>query len=137
MYTVEQVCALYGVDVLRMQSRVITVQGVANRARPMFFGRWKDKLGVEHFGGMADLLLRPRLPFCYIVPGVHTVTSLAHDCQKVTVPLWIECKSGADKLSFEQLAFKKHVEENGEFWICVHDDVRPLIEWFESRGVRK
>lgn len=133
-YAIEQVCGLYGVEILRMQSRVFTVPGAAGRSRPMFIGQWKDQFGNKHNSGMADFLARPRVPATDLLD---VRGSLEIGIRRVTVPLWIEAKSGKGALSDDQIAFKSYVEGNGEFWLVIHDDVRPLIEWFELRGVKK
>lgn len=123
MYAVEQVCGLYGVQVTREQSRHFTVQGVAGRWRPMFFGQWTDAHGKIHRAGKADFLARPRV-------RVSSDVFLA-------VPLWIECKSKDGRLTSDQVAFKFWVESNGDAYMMLREDVRPLVEWFELRGVTR
>lgn len=123
-----QVCALYGVKVFRMQSRVIMVPGTAGRMRPMFFGKWTDDFGNEHNSGMADLLARPKI-FAYY--------SETHSQDEfLTVPLWIECKAGKGTLSPEQEAFRHHVLANGEHHVTVQNDLRPLMQWFDAHGLK-
>jgi hypothetical protein len=137
VYAVEQVCALYGVRCTREQSKVITVVGAAGRWRPMFIGQWIDDYGKVHRGGRADILARPRV-LINAGPAYHIGGDSAEILRvRVTVPLWIECKSGSGRLSPDQIAFKKWVEANDETYILIHDDVRPLIEWFEKMGVKK
>ncbi len=53
------------------------------------------------------------------------------------MPLWIECKTGKGRLTPDQITFKNWVESNGDFYVLLHDDVRPLIAWFENMGVEK
>lgn len=136
VYTAVKTCDLYRVKSLRMQSRVMWVPGAAGRPRPMFFGKWTDDFGKEHNGGMADLLARPRVELnrfedCDCVHGCAPPTP------KITVPVWIECKSGKGRMTPDQIAFKNYVEGNGETYILLHDDMRPLTEWFESHGLKE
>lgn len=126
-----QVCALYGVKVFRMQSRVIMVPGTAGRMRPMFFGKWTDDFGKEHNSGMADLLARPQVPLAWFVGH-----DLPNDPRLITVSLWIECKAGKAKLSPEQEAFRHHVLANGEHHVTVQNDLRPLMQWFDIHGLK-
>lgn len=136
MYAVEQVCSLYGVQVTREQSRQFNVQGAAGRWRPMFFGTWTDFSGklTRRVGkritnvwnkGKADFLARPRIKV------------LVHPDVWLSIPLWIECKSGKGKQTPEQAAFQKWVQTNGDAYMLLGDDVRPLIAWFEEHGVVK
>jgi hypothetical protein len=132
MYAVEQVCGLYGVQVTREQSRSITVES-GGRWRPMFFGQWTDEFGKRRFG-KADFLARPRI-----------VVDEQMGPRVMSVPLWIECKSLEGdknrrknlKTMGDQEAFKRWVESNGDFYLHIVEDVRPLIAWFEAHGVVK
>lgn len=133
MYAVEQVCGLYRVEILRMQSRVLTVPGAAGRSRPMFFGTWKDMNGVEHFAGMADFLARPRIRFNW---GVSALDPVGYNTL-YTVPLWIETKAGKGKISADQEAFRHYVQQNGEFYISVKENFDELIAWFQAHGLRE
>lgn len=134
MYAVEQVCGLYGVQVTREQSRTFTVES-GGRWRPMFFGQWTDEVGKRRFG-KADFLARPR-----ILAGI----GQHRDGFRLSVPLWIECKSLEGdknrrknlKTMENQAAFKRWVESNGDFYLHIVEDVRPLIAWFEAHGVVK
>lgn len=127
VYAAEQVCALYGVQVTREQSRMFNVQGAAGRWRPMFIGQWTDAFGKIHRAGKPDLLARPKiLPFPKSIPDF-----------RMAVPLWIECKSGEGRMKPEQMAFKNWVEQNGDTYLLIHDDVRPLLVWFEEHGVER
>lgn len=126
VYAAEQVCALYGVQATREQSRMFNVQGVAGRWRPMFIGQWTDSFGKIHRAGKPDLLARPRIRFDNALAQLH-----------VSVPLWIECKSGEGRLTPDQIAFKNWVEKNGDCYLLLHDDVRPLIVWFDQHHVEK
>lgn len=136
MNAVEQVLNLYGVRSTREQSRTIMVEGVAGRWRPMSFGKWIDDNGETHTKGRADILARPRIAHLFDIHPLDTKifgTAIA----KVSVPLWIECKSGKGTMSHDQRAFQKWVTDNGDYFLTIHDDVRPLIEWLEEHGVKK
>jgi hypothetical protein len=129
MYAVEQVCGLYGVQVTREQSRSITVQS-GGRWRPMFFGQWTDEFGKRRFG-KADFLARPRVLLVLAGGGEF----------HMSVPLWIECKSlegkTNSKTKLDQAAFEKWVTKNGDYYMRVQQDVRPLVAWFDAHGVEK
>ena len=143
MYAVEQVCGLYGVQVTREQSRTFTVES-RGRWRPMFFGQWTDEFGKRRFG-KADFLARPRVKIAQIGDGVITafgkVAGITAMSQHVSVPLWIECKSLTGKTNsktkLDQAAFKAWVTKNGDAYLRVQEDVRPLIAWFDAHGVVK
>lgn len=142
VYAAEQVCALYGVQVTREQSRMFNVQGAAGRWRPMFIGQWTDDLGKVHHAGKPDLLARPKIlvRFQNGMAGESTMADpagLLGGKLRITVPLWIECKSGAGKLEPHQWAFKSWVEKNGDSYLLIHDDVRTLIAWFDAHGVER
>ena len=126
MYAVEQVCSLYGVQVTREQSRQFNVQGAAGRWRPMFFGSWVDSRGKKHNKGKADFLARPR------IANVHWTYGTL-----VSVPLWIECKSLKGRQTPDQAAFETWVKSNGDEYLLLREDVRPLIAWFDAHGVTK
>jgi hypothetical protein len=141
MYAVEQVCSLYGVQVTREQSRQFNVQGAAGRWRPMFFGTWTDTTGelTHRVGkritnvwnkGKADFLARPRV-------GFMQHTAILNYLVHIAVPLWIECKSLDGKQTPEQMAFQRWVERNGDAYLLLREDVRPLIAWFDEHGVTK
>lgn len=143
VYTVEQVCGLYGVQYTREQSRVINVEGTAGRWRPMFVGQWTDDFGKVHSSGKADILARPR-----IVIRFHNGSPSPASCADpagllpagkllITVPLWIECKSGDGRMTAGQEAFRYWVEKNGDAFLLIHDDVKPLIDWFDAHGVTR
>jgi hypothetical protein len=125
MYAVEQVCGLYGVQVTREQSRTFNVQGAAGRWRPLFVGSWTDHFGKVHRQGRADFLARPKIR----VWRDSIITK--------SVPLWIECKSADGKQTPHQAAFQYWVERNGDDYLLLREDVRPLIAWFEEHGVTK
>jgi hypothetical protein len=135
MSAVEYAAALYGVRAYRQQSRMFRVPGAGGTERPMFMGQWKDKLGVVHYKGIADLLLTP------------TITRLAHGDGKirmytqlpfpVTVALWCECKSGGGRLKPEQIDFRDDVTDAGAFWIQARDSADVVIDWFDHYGVRR
>lgn len=143
VYTVEQVCGLYGVQYTREQSRVINVEGTAGRWRPMFVGQWTDDFGKVHSSGKADILARPRIALPYM-SDIDQKLAFANGClfpvswhRYVAVPLWIECKSGAGKMTPAQHAFKNWVETNGDTYLLIHDDIQPLIDWFTAHGVQR
>ena len=129
MYAVEQVCGLYGVQVTREQSRTFTVES-GGRWRPMFFGQWTDEFGKRRFG-KADFLARPRI----------RLREPCGDFYWQSVPLWIECKSLTGKTNsktkLDQAAFKAWVTKNGDAYLRVQEDIRPLIAWFDAHGVVK
>jgi len=130
MNAVESTAGLFGVRCYRMQSRVFTVPGAGGASRPMFVGAWHDRTGVIHHKGMADFLLMPRIWFGRdMTNGFKPV--------RITVPLWVECKAGEDRLSEDQLAFRADVEDAGAFWICCHDSSESLLEWFKKMGVER
>src|SRR5271154_949802 len=107
MYAVEQGCGLYGVQVTREQSRTFTVES-GGRWGPMFFGQWTDEFGKRRFG-KADFLARPR-----ILAGIDQ----HRDGFRLSVPLWIECKSLTGKTNsktkLDQAAFEQWVTKNGD-----------------------
>lgn len=135
VYTAEQVCALYGVQVTREQSIRLNVPmpGDSRGWRPIFIGQWKDNFGTVHRAGRADLLARPRV----VLPITGDLVEVLAKHFRISVPLWIECKTGEGRMTPEQIAFKNWVESNGDAYLLLHDDVRPLLEWFESHGVEK
>jgi hypothetical protein len=130
MYAVEQVCGLYGVQVTREQSRQFNVQGAAGRWRPMFFGTWVDGFGRKRNKGKADFLARPRVNAIVLSFGNSVATN-------ISVPLWIECKSLKGKQTPDQAAFQQWVERNGDAYLLLREDVRPLVAWFDAHGVEK
>lgn len=144
VYAAAKILDLYGVRHTREQSRVILVPGAAGRTRPMFFGKWIDDAGITHNSGRADILARPRIGMRAIgndllqraeIPC--TVKTMEWFDLRVSIPLWIECKSGKGRLSPDQIAFKNWVEANGDGYLLLHDDVSPLTEWLEIHGVKK
>jgi hypothetical protein len=146
MYAVEQVCGLYRVELLRMQSRVFTVPGAAGRSRPMFFGKWKDMKGEEHSSGMADFLARPRIHIGSLLAQMMRANpaipangeiSLGLAQQAVTLLVWIETKAGKEKMTAEQEAFRHYVQQNGEYYISVKENFDELIAWFRDHGLRE
>jgi hypothetical protein len=103
----------------------------------MFFGQWTDA-GEVHRKGMADLLLTPTVNFwpCLISQYGLDFPLLLRDMHlKVTVPLWVECKSGRGKLEPEQIAFRDHVQKSKNFYLQAHDCADVVIEWFNLFGV--
>lgn len=130
IYAVEQVLDLYGVQHTREQSRVVNVPDDRRPGgfRPMYFGKWVDDFGEVHASGRADILARPRIAVYTSPLGTELFQS---------IPLWIECKSGAGRLTHEQRAFQSWVTSNGDVYLLIHDDVTPLIEWLDMRKVKK
>src|SRR5208337_3346918 len=120
MYAVEQVCSLYDVQVTREQSRQFNVQGAAGRWRPMFFGTWTDALGRKRNKGKADFLARPRVRMFPMGNGVTQIIPYT------PFPLWIECKSLKGKQTPDQAAFQQWVEANGDGYLLLREDARPL-----------
>jgi hypothetical protein len=103
----------------------------------MFFGQWNDDLGIVHRKGMADLLLTPRIA---VWPALQEgnpkwlmpVETAPFDIRlRVTVPLWVECKSGSGELDPEQIAFRDHVVKSGAYYLEAHDCADVVLEWFE------
>ena len=146
VHAVEQILDLYGVQHTREQSRVVMVPGAAGRTRPMFFGKWIDDNGEVHSSGRADILARPKIRVRHptamvmltgLVKELHSDAELNIENWKITIPLWIECKSGKGTLSPDQRAFRAWVTGNGDEYLLIHDDARPLISWLEEHGVRK
>lgn len=137
VYSVEKVLDLYGVDYTREQSRCVMVQDDRRSCgfRPLYFGEWKDAAGNLHRKGKSDLLARPRVPLVMWTPYSDFAT--LPDAPLITVPLWIECKSGKGRMESDQIAFKNWVESNGDAFLLIHDDVRPLIAWLDSNSVKK
>lgn len=133
--------ALYRVPAFRMQSRVLPVIGKGGRSRPMFFGSWTDDLGVLHHSGMADLLLQPRISISKIItesiPGLLPAVPNHDSHFKITVPLWVECKSGTGKLREDQIAFRDYVVKGGAFFLEAHDCADSVIDWFDAFGVTR
>jgi hypothetical protein len=125
---VEIAAALYGVPCYRMQSRVVSLTSSSGRSRPVFIGKWKDRNGEEHNGGMADLLLTPSIDFT-VSPSIAIGT--------VTVPLWAECKFGQGRLSPEQKLFRDDVIAIGAYYLEIHDSAEQLIQWFKDHGVER
>lgn len=118
----EIVCGMYGVPCFRQQSRVFTVSGVGGKMRPFFVGSWKDADGVEHHGGMSDLLALPLIEW-----------NNAYVC----VPLFLECKAGSSQLTLHQKAFRDYVKSAGAGFLELRDSADELIEWFKEKGVTR
>ena len=142
---VEQAAALYGVRSYRMNSRTFQVAGAGGRQRPMFMGAWHDATGQVHHRGMADLLLTPQVPLSRFTPPTalvhipmnHNTTGGMPADPRVTVVLWVECKSGRGALEAEQKAFRTDVFNAGAFYIQAQDDADDVVAWFEKMGVRR
>lgn len=129
---VQDVCGLYGVPLLRMQSRTFTVPGVGGTERPFFVGEWTDAQGVKHRRGMADLLLMPAVHVQVIPAGESRAVVM-----NTTIPLWCECKAGEGKLETEQKAFRDWVISIGAGYLCITNSCQELMDWFSSYGVKK
>jgi hypothetical protein len=134
MKSVEDLCGLYRVPSLRMQSRMFTVAGEGGRERPFFVGEWTDELGVKHRGGMGDLLLQPKITIQSKVKlrGEEVPFNVSF-----VTPLWVECKSGAGKQTPEQKLFQAWVQSIGASYLLVNDSCDQLMVWFKEHGVRK
>lgn len=130
---IQEAAALYHVPCFRMQSGAMLV-GESGPKRPMFFGGWRDDLGVLHASGMADLLLQPRVSVSSVIaPYVPN-----HDTQlMITVPLWVECKARTGKLRESQIAFRDYVVKYGAFFLEAHDSADAIIEWFQRFKVTR
>lgn len=142
---IETAASLYGVRSYRMNSRTFTVPRGDGTDRPMFMGMWKDEVGTVHRKGMADLLLTPQVPLSKLqpptalvhIPMNHNTTRGLLGEAKITVVLWVECKSGMGKLRVEQKAFRDDVLEAGAYYIEARDDADDVVAWFEKMGVRR
>lgn len=110
----------YRVPWYRMQSSVFR----AESQRPIFIGKWVDRFGEEHSGGMTDLLLTP-------------VIRLTPNANGIQVPLWVECKHGSGKLSPQQQAFCNDVIARGGFHLLARDCADAVLNWFKQWGVRR
>lgn len=119
----EEACGLFGVPCYRMQSRTFTVVGTGGRSRPMFVGQWRDRTGIIHHRGMADLLLTPSIS--------------DEKGWYITVPLWVECKAGTGALRSEQIAFRDDVLAAGAHHLELRDSAGDLLDWFQEQGVHR
>jgi hypothetical protein len=131
-YAVIQILNLYHVQYTREQSRVLNI-GASSDARgyrPMYIGDWVDAEGKRHSGGKADFLARPRIQL-QPVPGV------TMRLPTMSVPLWIETKAAGGKMSPNQHAFKRWVEKNGDTYLLIVEDARPLLTWLDDHGVER
>ena len=134
MQAVEAICALYGVPTLRMQSRMFRVPGEGGRERPMFIGEWRDLQGVKRRKGMADILALPVVQFA---GPIGFAGRCPDEIQRMTTPLWVECKFGTGRLGDDQEAFRDWVQATGGDWLLAHNSTEPLEEWFRNFGVTK
>jgi len=124
-YAVIQILNLYRVQYTREQSRTLNVAASSSYGRgfrPLFIGEWIDEFGKRHAGGKADFLARPRIK----LDGV---------AARITVPLWIETKSIDGKMRQSQREFRRWVEGNGDTYLLISEDARPLLQWLEEHGV--
>lgn len=96
----------------------------------MFTGKWTDNDGVEHYGGMADLLLMPTIELVCLCDNAQTV-------RDVTVPLWVECKAGLGALKKEQRAFRDFVVSAGAGYLELRDSADDLLTWFKKMKVER
>jgi hypothetical protein len=125
-YAVIQILNLYHVQYTREQSRTLQVPTTNNYGRgwrPLSFGEWVDDFGRKHAGGKADFLARPRV----------SLSGLVH----ISVPLWIETKAAGGKMGPHQQAFKRWVEKNGDTYLLIVEDARPLLTWLDDHGVER
>jgi hypothetical protein len=134
MRAVIDICNLYGVPYLRLQSRTFIVPGVGGRERPFFVGEWIDQNGVKHRKGMSDILLQPRITMLVAARarGEEIKVPLSF-----TVPLWVECKAGTGALTEDQKDFRDWVLSIGAAYLCVTDSCDELMQWFKDHRVEK
>ena len=137
MKSVEDVCGLYRVPFYRMQSRVFTVVGRGGRERPMITGGWRDRNGEHHTGGMPDFLLTPKVNVSKLVEVDDGNDAPMFAKIEYTLPLWVECKAGKDRLSPAQVAFRDDVLAQGGHWLLVKDGPEALLDWLKEHGVRR
>ena len=124
----EQVCMLYGVRSYRQNSGAMMIPDAESpgRMRPMAMGQWRDRFGILHTRGKADLLITP----CIYVPGpIHHVP--------ICIVLWCECKSGTGRLKPDQILFRDDVLDAGAFYLQINDSAEELLRWFEAHGVKR
>jgi hypothetical protein len=139
-----ETCAIYNVGVIRQQSRVFTV-ATGGRTRPMYVGDWVDDFGIRHTCGMCDVLAWPRINIVRAIPRGPSIVPMNSrvdvlpdvNAAFVTVPLWVECKSGGGSLTKEQKDFRDWVERTGAFHLLCTDSADSLIEWFGKMGVQR
>lgn len=132
--SIEEAAGLFGVRSYRMNTRTFTVIGAGGRERPMFMGQWRDRYGIQHKKGMADLLLTPRIRISgRIDKAGHVVGAPSAFC----VALWCECKAGTGRLSDDQKLFRDDVLDAGAYYLQIHDGPDAVISWFEEMGVRR
>lgn len=97
----------------------------------MFMGKWTDNDGIEHYGGMADLLLMPTIEVVCLCADSQSV-------RDVTVPLWVECKAGKyAALTKDQRAFRDFVSSAGAEFLELRDSADDLLTWFKQRKVER
>jgi hypothetical protein len=132
---VEDFCGLYGVPFYRMQSRMFNVIGAGGKERPMFMGTWQNDRGEKFKGGMPDYLLTPPLPIRQVVQRLGGIVDV-ETRMNTMVPLWVEVKAGADRLSPVQKEFRDYQERIGGFWLMVRDGSE-LEGWFKEHGVKR
>lgn len=134
-FAIEDACQRFRVPCFREQSRVVRIDG----GRPVYFGKWRDALGVWHSCGKADYLLTPKIQILVEIHPTGIVDSV--------VPLWIEAKAGkerAPKLNRcmcgqKDLDHQKHfadfVTASGAYHLVVRDSADALMQWFKEHGV--
>jgi hypothetical protein len=132
---VEDFCGLYRVPFYRMQSRMFNVIGAGGKERPMFMGTWQNDRGEKFKNGMPDYLLTPQLPIRQAVQRLGGIADV-ETRMNTMVPLWVEVKAGADRLSPVQKEFRDYQERIGGFWLMVRDGSE-LEGWFKEHGVKR
>lgn len=135
-FAIEDACQRFNVPCFREQSRVITIGN-----RPVFFGKWRDALGVWHSCGKADYLITPRI-------RIFTDDGNVRLCREdIAVAVWVEAKAGkerppkrnrcmcGDDLLDHQGHFRRYVTGTGAYHLVVRDSADALIQWFKEHGV--
>lgn len=145
-FAIEDACQRFNVPCFREQSRVITIGN-----RPVFFGKWRDALGVWHSCGKADYLITPRKRVEIIVPASEFGEGVIVPSKTIAVSLltalWVEAKAGkerppkknrcmcGDETLDHQEHFRKYVTGTGAYHLVVRDSADALIQWFKEHGV--
>ena len=135
---IEQICQTYSVPCFREQSRVVRIEG----GRPVYFGKWRDALGVWHSCGKTDYLLTPKIHEIVLSPNQSVIIA-----DGIAVPLWCEAKAGKERPAKpnrcmcgdtqldHQDHFRKYVIESGAYHLVCRDSADELVKWFREHGV--
>lgn len=129
-----QACQIRGVPVVRLNSGALPAIGAGGKFRPVAPTVWWNDLGERKTAGLPDLLLRPTILMTAQLFGA-SIGELPN--LRVTVPLWVECKSGRGKLNADQEAFREHARQHHEFYLELHDSADELMAWFEKYQVTR